>query len=489
MALQASRRLARACQDGLRLTSALESLSSPLINGLALDASGEELYSRAEKIRRRILGYARDFGPMCALSRAATLLGIEEVPGDAVESRLRRVFDVAWWRGRVKRALREATEVAWSRVAPLAIHYCSPDAAEQAAADDAATNEWLAAHVATDINTGEMVKLPSREQRAIQQYAELMARSAGIAELAERRGMKPQLITITVPGCMQPITSAGGYRRENQRYAETSPREAQNWLQDRWKRVKRAMARVGFDYEYVLGVQPHVDGSPHWHVVFWTKPQYQSQVQALLRRYFEATEAEGVARYSYGLQFDDVQGGTAGAVAYVSRVVAYISRAVATEGDEEADEAQKASAWAKRHGIRRFRTSHDRVTLYRRLRKSDLSLEGTGLERAAEAAKNGDYASFLIALEEFDVKPAYEGVVGRYGDDYQRVIGVAINGLTVRHTREWKIVPHVQSDDLDSPGRAITEKNQEGVEQRKIGHLDHAAVYHAHAPPPHFPVV
>jgi hypothetical protein len=272
--------------------------------------------------------------------------------------------------------------------------------------------------------------------------------------------MTTRLVTITVPSSMHPTTMTGGHRRKNECWDGTTPGEACAWLQQRWRRARESMRRANIAFDFVIAVQAHLDGTPHWHIVIWTKGKRWAETEQILRRYFSASAKEGKARYKHGIDVREIEGGTEGAVAYISRVVAYISREVATEGEEQGSEATRTKAWSRTHRIQRFRTSRSAATIMKELRRRDIDLSGTDLEGAQVAARDGDYARLIEMRDELGIRPAYTHAQGKYGDLTRRLIGIQVENITFVRTHEWKIV---QRDIVEPEDRAIIVEYQGGA--------------------------
>ena len=364
-----------------------------------------------------------------------------------------RACDSAWWRRYLHRSVRPIIEKAWLGLAPEHMRWISPDASTRAAGQRRRLQEWAEQHSIVDTTTGECVSmaaiLKGKERR---QYAEFLARAKGVGTLAEREGYEPVLLTITAPGAMHAGTTVGGgARRPNPGWDGSTPADQHRWLSRRWRSFARGLHRHGVHY-WTRTVQPHWDCSAHWHVVVWRPRRAADWFESAARKIFEAGDP-GSARYEHGIDIRQIEGGTQGAIGYVARALAYIARAVAT--DQDRGEAEATAEWASTWRIRRFSTSHDKVSVWRMLRRTDIDITHSGIDAAAaqEAARRGDYATFLESADRAKIQVGYETVATQYGDSTRRIVGVQVGGALFRRTRRWVSGANVPLIPKDQGGR------------------------------------
>lgn len=331
---------------------------------------------------------------------------------------LRRVARRQWRRDRSHRQrIAHPTKTEWCTSVDAAMH--SEDQARHAGMTE--TMEMVASDGAT-------CRIPSRDKSDKARYAQLLAICKGIAEISRDAGLQPALVTITLPSQWHSVTTARGGRRPNPAWNKSSPSKANKVLQRQWARFRSAISRRGIRNEWVRAVQAHKDCSPHWHLVMWASPNAWPMISELMRRYFvDDLPDDTGATTDHRLEIKSIQGGHAGAVAYLSRTIAYIGRATVGVGcnvdsnKKDAAEAEATAAWASTNSIRRFSTSLTRATVWRMLRRADVRVPPE-LQEAQEAAREGRYADFHRAS--VGCSPAYEAATSRHGDATHRLIGV-----------------------------------------------------------------
>ncbi|WP_176735153.1 replication endonuclease [Aeromonas hydrophila] len=127
------------------------------------------------------------------------------------------------------------------------------------------------------------------------------------------------------------------------------------------------------DYFGFRVVEPHHDGTPHWHLLIWVKPEHQHRLIGILQRYALSHDKDDLARkrhpdskkpYSditprFDWKVMDKEKG--GAVGYIVKYIAknIDGHRVGDQGDLEAETAategaRRVRAWASLWGLRQF---------------------------------------------------------------------------------------------------------------------------------------
>ena len=306
------------------------------------------------------------------------------------------MWDEYWWRTAARKQIKRARGWSWATLAPLKIEEgVSSEALQDSQSQDEAGERWAKDWQAVDDATGETVAMTGPEQARKRQFAEILATASGIGELADLAGAVPYLVTITCPERMHPTTTRGGHHRQvNQAYDQTSTEEALGWLRSGWARARAAMGRAGLGKHWMRALEPHQDGTPHFHIIFWADATQEKVLSDILRRYFEAGASASQPRQKHGVQIKKVEGGTAGAIAYLAT---YISKGTAGLSGEEGT-AERYRAWRRTYGARAFAFSHRKATLWRTLKRVKVR-QADAAWRAQEAAKAGQFALFWAEAE------------------------------------------------------------------------------------------
>lgn len=205
---------------------------------------------------------------------------------------------------------------------------------------------------------------------------ELMTRLAGFDQLAVLLGHSADFITWTAPSRFHARHSVTG--RENQKYEGATPRETQAFLSGQWAKARAALHRRGIGIYGFRVCEPHHDGTPHWHMIIFSRPDQTETVRAVFRKYafqYDGDEA-GADKHRFSVEpIDRRKGGAAG---YLAK---YIAKNVdgygvgedyeAVQGQDDAvTSAQRVDAWASRWGVRQFQqVGGAAVSVWRELRR------------------------------------------------------------------------------------------------------------------------
>lgn len=90
-----------------------------------------------------------------------------------------------------------------------------------------------------------------------------------LQQLAAEAGHRGVFLTLTAPSRFHSSLRAGG---KNPAYSGATPRDAQDWLCDKWAKARARLHRIGVGAYGFRIVEPHHDGCPHWHGILWAAP-------------------------------------------------------------------------------------------------------------------------------------------------------------------------------------------------------------------------
>lgn len=207
--------------------------------------------------------------------------------------------------------------------------------------------------------------------------AELMLRINDTEAEARRLGHVGMFYTMTAPSKYHPVVASNCFR--NPKYKGATPRETQQYLQGLWAKIRAKLARENIGIYGIRVVEPHHDGTPHWHLLIWMKPEDEDAVTGTLREYAEEAHHEelfnrwGKTTARFDAKRIDYEQGTA--AGYVAK---YISKNINGEqfmemdkyGHEMKTSAPRIEAWASVWGIRQFQfLGLPSVTVWREVRR------------------------------------------------------------------------------------------------------------------------
>jgi len=240
----------------------------------------------------------------------------------------------------------------------------------------------------------------------VNRHNELMTRIRGIEEEAIRKGLVCEFYTFTCPSKYHP-TSGG---RSNKKYNGASPKEAQEYLNKQWQKMRAAFGRSGLNPVGFRVAEPHKDACPHWHLMLFVKPCEVKELRSICSRY--ALEIDGGEKGAKEHRFkavaiDPNKGSAAG---YIAKYIAKNINMTGIDdfdrdGKSAADGLERSVAWAAVWGIRQFQEIGNQViTIWRELRRiregHELPDVVALLWRAADA---GEYGHFIREAVKRDI--------------------------------------------------------------------------------------
>lgn len=428
--------------------------ANPLLKwaGLKLDADDDMIRAGARQLVEIFSKMPdRDF----ALKSASQIIK-KEVPGQHREAQLDRICDEQFWRSRIRKILRPVREEIPRRLVPKAVRWCSDDGAREREQMDQNRLRFSENHSATS-DDGCEIDLPSPGVSAANYYAETLTRCKGIEDLAAKRGYDQEvMVTVTLPSEFHPMsTNAAGARYENPNFDPSlTVRAGQAWLMNRWARFRAKMGRREIETFFFRSAQPHLDGTPHWHISMYLPKDKMDLVEHHIRLLFQTGKEEHQVDFARKKKGDGV--------AYVSRHLRYVCRHLKSshnDSDETKDEkeqdsekikkqkeeeaeALRATQWACSHGIRRIAFSHSAVGDWRILRKKefqDLAEHIPQIQKAAEAADQGRFADFLLAKQEAQIRSLYLDKENRFNEIVPKLGGLKVGSLQIPFLKTWTI--------------------------------------------------
>ena len=299
------------------------------------------------------------------------------------KTQLARLSCSLWWRRKLRRQCGRTVEQVMReahRVHKQAGIYCSDFTVERRRSQRLRNNALLETLEAIN-QEGQTYTLAELAELGLanpdHRRAELMLRIRDTEVEARRLGHTGMFYTMTTPSKFHAVIANNCAR--NRKYEGATPREAQQYLQGVWARVRAKLARDGIGVYGIRVVEPHHDGTPHCHLLLWMKPEDEATVTATLREYAEESQQQEL--FSRGqkttARFDakriDYSKGTA--AGYVAK---YISKNINGEQFMDADKydhsmtdsAPRIEAWASVWGIRQFQfLGLPSVTVWREVRR------------------------------------------------------------------------------------------------------------------------
>ncbi|MFU2167631.1 replication endonuclease [Lelliottia nimipressuralis] len=394
-------------------------------------------------------------------------------------SAISRLIKDEWWVNQLKaQRMRwcEALLIAAGEVNKDRSPYASKRAIRDVHARRLANLEYLKSCELENKVTGERIDLISKVMGSISnpeiRRMELMNTIAGIERYAASVGDVGMFITLTTPSKYHPTRQVGKGDSKtvqlNHGWNDTAftPKDGQRYLCRIWSLMRTAFKDNDLDVYGMRVVEPHHDGTPHWHMMLFCKPGQREAINEIMRRY--ALKEDGHEKGAAKQRFESRHLNQGGAAGYIAKYVAKNIDGYALDGQLDhdtgkplKDTAAAVTAWASTWRIPQFKPiGLPTMGAYRELRKlprgvSIASEFDDRVEAARAAADEGEFDLYIIAQGGANMPRDAQAVrvarkatdeVNDYEEDIERVVGIYAPHLGAGHIRitrsaDWRIVP------------------------------------------------
>ncbi|MGF1861102.1 replication endonuclease [Photobacterium profundum] len=383
-----------------------------------------------------------------------------------------RAIDAAVWKRSITRQVTAAFENARRAAGMVSSHtspYASYSACQWLKDRQKQQSAWLEMMMVEN-ELGEQFSMKDVHDASVanpvNRRNELMTRMSGCQEYADEQAHVAVFVTKTAPGKYHRLKKRGNFWIENPNWNQTGAKAAHEWLSLSWERFRSAAGRRGLDYYGMRVVEPHVDGTPHWHAVFFMPLEQFATFSALLRHYQMQRDAEELyfpdgmpktkaMKARIDIKLIDPSKGDA--VAYIAK---YISKNIDGFGLGDASDldaktvkltevVNNVTAWSRTFSFRQFQFQKvPSVTVWRELRRIQDEQEYGLFEKARRAADWGFFSAYFdymgghrVKQSQRPIKPYKELDENRYGETIEKIIGLHGAGVTVfTHEHEWRLV-------------------------------------------------
>ncbi|MCG9228073.1 replication endonuclease [Vibrio diabolicus] len=379
---------------GKIMNARFQIISSKLASITEAELEKDDTFCPVVEGYHQLAAFTSLFGikPPCKYKKQNELSALQDIS---------RMISEKWWLGRLVKArkiMREHLAIAMGQVSSKASAYASWDCIREHQEQQKRNWEYIKQCELFDEETEEKADLSEMVLKSVSNPAirrhELMVRCRGCEDIGNELGLQGLFLTLTTPSKYHNSYKKGGFIGH---WNGASPREAQAYLNNAWQRIRAKLGREEIRWFGVRVAEPHHDGTPHWHLLIWVKPEEVAQVRDIFISYatqedraelhpqYEKEKQKPFRKCAYVGPMDyrprcdfgyiDPEKGTA--TGYIAK---YISKnidgfAMDEEVSDETgksvkDMAKNVSAWKSRWAIRQFQFFGGApVTTYRELRR------------------------------------------------------------------------------------------------------------------------
>lgn len=452
--------------------------------GIFIDSPDEDVKRFAEQRSLHMTGlfgrYIKRFN-LCKAARkiqsslkpfgfALPLENLEQATTEEILGAIARVSDSAWWRREIRNLQERTLESLFielglvNRIAGIyASNFCVTRKWQQWL-----RNEAILASLEAENDLGQVFNLLDLAKRGISNLVnrrnEMMTRISGLEGYAKDQGHVAVFYTMTAPSKYHAYHSKPC--KPNPKYNNATPADTQKYFNKMWARIRASLNYNEIKYYGVRVVEPHHDGTPHWHMLFFMPPNQVEQITQIIKRYALAEDGNEAGAELRRLKVEHIDPAKGSAIGYVAK---YIAKNIDGEhvgadlyGHDAIDSAIRIRAWASIWNIRQFQfIGSPSVTVWREARRFSTSeaaqetLERIGSEQLTaivDACDKGDFKTFVelsggttVPLKDQPLRALHvaKETPNKYGEAIKKLIGLCFKGVeTIKtHIREWIVRP------------------------------------------------
>ncbi|WP_446891891.1 replication endonuclease [Aeromonas veronii] len=237
--------------------------------------------------------------PLTEEERANIDPAVERFEG-AAASLLVRLLDESWWLRKINRAWAvycELVAIITGQVRKGVSPYASAHAVREFTQRKAAQRAWMESMSAVNEELGQEIDLADAIMGSVAnpeiRRHELMVRMRGFEDLAQEQGKLGLFLTLTAPSSYHAWRQGSQDKSktyQNEKFNGNTPTQTNRLLCKQWARVRAALAREGIRPFGFRVVEPHHDGTPHWHCLLFIDPEHEQILLTHLAYHFTAVD-------------------------------------------------------------------------------------------------------------------------------------------------------------------------------------------------------
>ena len=300
---------------------------------------------------------------------------IHELTSEELEIRYE---SASWWRRKLRKEHTQLNEMVARDIGLVNSQdqlYVSDNSVEQFIARQQMLDLLIEHWVLTDLDSGESCLLRDAIQASVanpvNRRHEMVTRINGIELWSQSAGHVAAFVTLTAPGRMH--HSHHTPCKPNDNWDGSMPDDVHRYLNKVWSRVRANWKRRGLTCYGLRVVEPHSDGTPHWHLLlFASKDQIELAVD-VFRSYALEDSPDEVGAQKARFRVDWINPDKGSATGYVVKYI--IKNIDAADLDDDLDgkgvsKALRSRVWASAWGIRQFQFYGEPcITIWRELRR------------------------------------------------------------------------------------------------------------------------
>lgn len=313
----------------------------------------------------------------------------------------------------------------------------------------------------------------------VHRKAEMMATMKGLELLAEARGDRAVFLTVTCPSKYHATTENG---HPNPKWNGATMRDSSDYLVNTFfKAVRKKLNRDGLRWYGIRTVEPHHDGTVHWHMMVFAHPEEIDSIVDITRDIAIREDRHELGNdITPRFKAEYVDGSKGTPTSYIATYIGKNLDSRAVDGidpktgkprvDHEtgksmAESVERAIGWARLHRVRQFQFfGIPSRQVWRELRRlaSQMArnpegpqrLENDAMDAVLAAADAGCFATYiekqggvLVPRKDYLIRTAYDLAeeLNDYGEQSVQIYGIwspqiGESSRVCTHPDNWKLV-------------------------------------------------
>lgn len=398
---------------------------------------------------------------------------------EQIASAMARCCDPAWWRRQILNRQSQMLEFVHIILGKVNIRegiYAS-DSCVKRKLSQWERNRQLLAGLEAENELGQVFTLLELAERGVSNLVnrrnELMTRMRGFEEYAKEQGDVAVFYTLTAPSKYHSFWSKPCI--PNPKFKDLNPSETQHYFNKVFSRIRAQLARLGIQPYGFRVVEPHHDGTPHWHILFFMKPHQVQQVNKTIKHYCLEEDGDEKGAQEHRVKIELIDPAKGSATGYIAK---YIAKNIDGQdvgednyGFDAITSAVRIRAWASTWNIRQFQQiGGPSVTAWREARRfasqdnaADIlaTIGSEKLEALIAAINEGDWKGYIEQsggataprkeqpLRAFHV---LKESLNKYGETANKILGIIFGDVVELVTRihVWTVRPKALSQETSS---------------------------------------
>jgi len=384
----------------------------------------------------------------------ALSLGITTCDGKSMRGKLNRYSNNKWWWSKIKPIYNRSIEnvMRYINVIWNGFQVYVSDRFLTLRRENKKRNEIFLKSLIALKDSSEEIELSKISDSSLSnpnnRVAELKARIAGFEQYADKYGYKTDLVTVTAPSRFHCVHKNG---TSNITWDESSVRTVHQYFTNLWDCIISKFHRDNIQASGFRIVEPHHDGTPHWHFVLFTNSNHRELASNIIHKYFlkdspyekGASEHRVIVKDLSQRRKSNFKG---------SYILKGIDLSPKNKSKKNFENSERINAWGCVWGIRQFdQFGGPSVNLWREARRIAQNSK-VDENPIWKSVLNGDWCEFIeicgglnISKDDRKIKifKEFDETLNSYGEEKGNVISGLVIDEKLHKLKPllWEIIP------------------------------------------------